>query len=248
VDRTAYDRYFALEERHFWRVARRKLVLELLERHRPGPGPLRILDVGGACSLIPREMQRFGPVTVIEPDAATVEFSRRELGLDVRCGGLPDKLPVEGPFDVITMLDVLEHIDDDAGALRAIRPLLRPGGLLLLTVPALPVLWSSHDVSVHHKRRYLRPGFRSLIEANGFVANRLSYHTSLLLPVLAPQRIADRWKGIDPHAEYKVKPPPAPVNRAFAAVMSVEASLFRRMDLPIGSSLVAVATPGPAGT
>lgn len=247
MDRTAYDRYFALEESHFWRVARRRLVLELLERHRPGPAPLRILDVGGACSLIPREMQRFGAVTVIEPDAATVEFSRRELALDVRRGSLPDQLPVEGPFDVVTLLDVLEHVDDDAGALRAIRALLRPGGLLLLTVPAVPLLWSAHNVSVHHKRRYLRDGLLPLLVATGFRVDRLSYHTCLLFPLLAIQRIAGRLEGIDPKAEYDVKVPPGPINRAFGGVMELERKLFRRMDLPIGSSLVAVCTPAAHG-
>lgn len=243
MDRTAYDRYFALEESHFWRVARRNLVLELLETHRPGPSPLRLLDVGGACSLIPREMQRFGEVTVIEPDAATVDFSRRELGLDVRLGSLPDPLPVDGLFDVTTLLDVLEHIDDDVAALRTIHALLRPGGLLLVTVPAVPLLWSSHDVSVHHKRRYLRGDLTRALVAGGFRVDRLSYHTCLLFPLLAAQRIADRVKGIDPNAEYDVKVPAAPLNQAFAAVMRLEHRLFRHTDLPIGSSLFAVCSP-----
>ncbi len=247
MDRSAYDQYFALEEKHFWRVARRTLVLELIEKHRPAPGPLRLLDVGGACSLIPKEMQRFGAVTVIEPDAATVEFSRHVLGLDVRLGSLPDQLPVAGPFDVVTLFDVLEHIDDDAGALQAVHPLIRPGGLLLLTVPAVPLLWSSHDVSVHHKRRYLRDGFERLLVDNGFRIDRISYHTCLLFPVLAAQRLGDRFRGTDPHAQYSVTVPAAPVNRLFAAVMEIERRLFSRFDLPIGSSLVAACTPIPLG-
>src|SRR4051794_5594519 len=156
MDRTAYDRYFALEKKHFWRIARRELVLELVDKHKPAGDALRLLDIGGACTLVSRELQRFGQVTVIEPDAPTAEFARTELGLDVRVGSLPDAIPVDGLFDVITLLDVIEHIDDDKEALTAVKALLRPSGLLLITVPAVPLLWSDHDVSVHHRRRYMR--------------------------------------------------------------------------------------------
>jgi SAM-dependent methyltransferase len=240
MDRSAYDQYFQLEQHHFWRVSRREMVLDMVERYRPADTSLRLLDIGGACTLVSRELRRFGTVTVVEPDAPTAEFARKELELDVRVGSLPDDLPVEGPFDVITLLDVLEHIDDDLGALRPVRELLRPGGLLLVTVPAVPWLWSAHDVSVHHRRRYLRGGLESLLQEAGFTVERLTYHTSLLFPVVAVQRAASRMRGIDPNAKYDVKVPPAPVNALFRSVMKLEASLMKHADLPIGSSLVAV--------
>jgi SAM-dependent methyltransferase len=240
MDRSAYDRYFELDQRHFWRVARREMVLDLIARHRPRDGALRLLDVGGACSLISREMTRYGDVTVVEPDAETADFARRELGLDVRKGSLPDQMPVEGPFDVITLLDVLEHIEDDSAALRAVIELLCPGGLLLVTVPAVPWLWSGHDVSVHHKRRYMRPGLRRLLEGGGLLIERLSYHTSLLFPVIAAQRAVSRLHGVDPNAKYDVKIPPAPINALFRGIMEIEGRILRHAELPIGSSLVAV--------
>ncbi|MBM3323450.1 class I SAM-dependent methyltransferase, partial [candidate division WOR-3 bacterium] len=114
MDRTAYDRFFELEEKHFWRIAKRRLVLDWLDRHGPAPGGLRLLDIGGACSLIPRELQRWGSVMVIEADADTANFARERLALDVRPGIFPKDMPTAGPFDVITMCDVLEHIEDDS--------------------------------------------------------------------------------------------------------------------------------------
>jgi 2-polyprenyl-3-methyl-5-hydroxy-6-metoxy-1,4-benzoquinol methylase len=137
------------------------------------------------------------------------------------------------------LLDVLEHIDDDVGALRAAVELLRPGGLLLVTVPALPWLWSAHDVSVHHKRRYTKGTLRDLLAQADVRIEWLSYHTTLLLPVLATQRLVSRVRGIDPKAKYDVKLPPAPVNAAFRGVMALEARLLERLTMPIGSSLVA---------
>lgn len=241
LDRSAYDRLFELEQRHFWRIGRRRMIVDVLTRWRP-PGPLRILDVGGACSLVSQELTRFGEVTVIEPDRPTAEFAARELGLDVRPGSLPDELPVEGSFDVVTLFDVLEHIDDEGPAMAAVARLVRPGGLLVVTVPALPVLWSDHDVSVHHRRRYTRTTLRPVIERAGFRIERLSYHTCLLFPLVFAQRMASRLRGVKARAEYDVKVPPAPLNRALLAVMEAERRLLRRVDLPIGSSLVAIAS------
>ncbi len=244
MDRSAYDRFAELEERHFWRIGRRAVILDLLARWRP-EGALRILDLGGACSLVSREMQRFGAVTVVEPDLESARFAREELGVDARPGSLPDDLPEDltalGPFDVVTLFDVIEHIDDDVAALAAARRVLRPGGLLLLTVPALPLLWSDHDVAVHHRRRYTRASLRRAIEAAGFQVERLSYHTCLLFPLVLAQRLASRARGVRANAEYAVKVPAAPLNRAMGGVMEVERRLLARFDMPIGSSLLAVA-------
>lgn len=244
MDRSAYDRFFELEQTHFWRIAKRRLIMEWFERYGPGRSGLRILDVGGACSLIPGEFGRWGKVSVIEPDRETVEFARAKLGLDIVTGMFPADLPFEGQFDVVTMFDVLEHIEDDATALARARELLLPGGLLMVTVPALGWLWSDHDVVLHHHRRYSRGQLKTRLESAGFTTVRLSYYTGLLLPALVLQRAAGRLKSAVTgrrKMEYDVKPPPGPVNRLFGAVMTVERRMLRWFDCAAGSSLVAVA-------
>jgi len=244
LDRTAYDRFFELEEKHFWRIAKRRLVLDWLDRHGPTPGGLNLLDIGGACSLIPRELQRWGSVMVIEADADTANFARERLALDVRPGIFPKDMPTAGPFDVITMCDVLEHIEDDSASLRAARDLLKPGGLLLCTVPALPWLWSDHDRILHHFRRYTRPGLKAGLSEAGFSVVRVSYYTSLLLPALVLERGAGRVRTAltgRHKAGYDVKPPPGLLNLVFGVVMSVERWLLAGMDCWLGSSLIALA-------
>ncbi len=248
LNRTAYDRFFQLEERHFWRIAKRQLVLDWLGRHGPPPGDLKLLDVGGACSLIPVELQRWGSVIVIEADAATANFARERLGLDVRTGTFPNDMPTAGPFDVITMCDVLEHIEDDSASLRAARDLLKPGGLLLCTVPALPWLWSDHDRVLHHFRRYTLRGLKTKLSEADLSVVRVSYYTSLLLPALVLQRGASRLVAAltgRHKTDYDVKPPPGLLNLAFGVVMSVERRLLAGMDCWLGSALIAVARRPP---
>jgi SAM-dependent methyltransferase len=241
MDRSAYERWWELEK-HFWRIGRRHILLELIEKHAPRGtnGGRRVLDIGGACSILSQELARFGEVTMVEPDAPTAMFAKEKFGLDVRVGHLPNEMPVDGQFDIITLFDVIEHIEDDYAALSAVRELLRPGGLLVLTVPALMLLWSDFDVANHHFRRYEKAGFRAVVERSGFSIERLSYFSSLLFPLVAVERVAQRVRGVKAVAEYEVKVPPRPLNETLLAVMEVERVLLRKMDMPIGSSLFAI--------
>ncbi|MEO0073542.1 MAG: class I SAM-dependent methyltransferase [candidate division WOR-3 bacterium] len=242
MERSAYDRFFELEQHHFWRRAKRQLVLEWAENYLPPQPDRRILDIGGACSLITKELERFGTVVCLEADLATVELARERLGVDIRQGVFPEVVP-EGNFDVITMLDVLEHIADDRKALSGARQLLKPEGLLMITVPALRWLWSGHDLALHHYRRYHRAELVCLLRDTGFRILRVSYYTSLLLPVLAIQRLLSKLRRRTGTPQYDVRVPAKPLNRLFAAVMSAERCLLRRINLPLGSSLVAAAKP-----
>ncbi|MFQ5930479.1 MAG: class I SAM-dependent methyltransferase [Acidobacteriota bacterium] len=240
MDRTAYEQFYELEKAHFWRIAKRRLVIEWIEVHAPQRSSLRFLDIGGACSVLPSELKRLGKVIVIEPDKQTVAFAKETLQIDIREGWLPDNLPVEGLFDVVTLLDCLEHLDEDEAALKAIWRLLQPGGVLICTVPALKWLWSDHDVSLGHRRRYLRTELAKLLTNAGFTIRRLSYHTSMLLPFLSVQRLMSRFIPNPDPQEYRIRVPPAPINSLFGAVMSMERFLLRHINLPVGSSLVAV--------
>lgn len=242
MNREAFESYLQLDQEHFWRKAKRQLVLGWLDDMSPTG---RVLDIGGAASLITRELKRYGSVTVVEPDRGMIEIARKSSGIDVIAGGFPG-LPVSGSFDLITLLDVLEHLDDDRAALAEIRRLLRPSGIFLLTVPAYMWLWTDHDVALHHKRRYARSELHALLGEAGFDVLRISYYTSFLLPVLAAQRMvgqmmASRRAGrATQPAVYRVKTPPPLVNRACGAVMAFERWLLRRYRLPAGGAIIAL--------
>lgn len=241
MNREVFESYLQLDREHFWRKAKRKLVLGWLDDMSPAG---RVLDIGGAASLITRELKRYGSVTVVEPDGEMVEIGRESSEIDVLQGGFPG-LPVNGSFDLITLLDVLEHLDDDRAALAEIRRLLCPGGLFLLTVPAYMWLWTDHDVALHHKRRYTRSELHALLGEAGFDVLRISYYTSFLLPVMAAQRMVGqmglrRASRATRPAVYRVKTPPPLVNRACGAIMAFERWLLRRYRLPAGGAIIAL--------
>lgn len=243
LDRSAYQQHLELDRSHFWRAAKRELLRDLLTELGPPGRSLRVLDIGGATSLYPEVLAEWGSVTVVEPDGECVETARAVLGADIRQGSLPDALGVEGPFDVISMLDVLEHIEDDRRGLEVVRGLLAPEGRLIINVPALPVLFSDHDRAVHHFRRYTRRTLNEVIERSGLHAQRMSYWTALLLPVVAAQRFVSKARSAlrpNPNPEYSVKVPGKALNAMLAAVMTLERYLLRFMRMPLGSSLFAV--------
>jgi 2-polyprenyl-3-methyl-5-hydroxy-6-metoxy-1,4-benzoquinol methylase len=242
VDRTAYDRHYELDTRHFWRIAKRRLVLECIHRYLPPATDRQVLDIGGACSVISTQLEQFGRVTVVEPDAECVALARSELGIEAIVGALPHDVHVTGPFDLIALLDVLEHIDDDVASLRTIHDLLRPGGMLVLTVPACQWLWSPHDSVLHHYRRYSRKRLSQLLSATGMHVQRISYYTGFLFPAVAAQRLSYRLLHSGKPPKYRVHVPNRYVNSALDIVMTCERHLLRRVNLPFGSALFAVAT------
>jgi 2-polyprenyl-3-methyl-5-hydroxy-6-metoxy-1,4-benzoquinol methylase len=240
MDRTAYNMMYEMDKAHFWRLGKRNLVLEMAEKFGPGQDGVKILDIGGACSLTSVQMGRFGSVEVVEPDAAIADLARKELGLTVHAGYLPDQIPApDGAYQIITLLDVLEHVDDDLASLQAIYAKLAPGGILICNVPALQSLWSDHDVALHHKRRYAAGPLRALLQAAGFEVRRLTYWNMLLLPLLVAERAMHKSKKQE-HVTYYTKVPSKVTNLICGAVPAVERGLMKAVDLPIGSSLLAV--------
>jgi len=241
MDRHAYETHHDLDARHFWRVSKRRLILDWLDRYWSAPENPRILDVGGCASLIAEDLSALGELTVVEPDRQTIAEVRDRVGdrFSMLEGSLPDDLP-DGPFDLITLFDVLEHVDDDRASLASLYAHLRPGGSFVLTVPAFQWLWSDHDVVLEHRRRYRRAEIADLLAGAGFTVRRLSYYTTLLFPAVVASRLKPRRRDAKP--EYKIQVPPRPINAAMRGVMGLERKLLSLVDLPVGSSLIAVAT------
>jgi len=241
MDRSAYDVYFDLDQRHFWRVGKRRLVLSSIERQIEPAHPLQIMDIGGCCSVITKSLEAFGDVSCVEPDESMVALASELQGVNVVNGTLPDGLPAGGPFDLVTLLDVLEHVEEDGPSLASIYQILKPGGWILCTVPAYMWLWSDHDRSVHHKRRYTRPRLRKLMEDAGFQICRITHYTSLLLPLVAAERSIRRLKP-KPGGEvsYSVRVPPRWMNAILGGVMGVERGFLRFVNMPFGSSIFAL--------
>ena len=246
MERDFYQRYYELEDRHWWFIGRRRILLTLLEERLGSGHDLSVLDFGCGTGTMAGHLSRFGPVQAVDADADAVAFCRRRGLTDVR--HVPGSvLPFdEHAFDLVTALDVLEHIDDDLSALVELRRVLRPGGTLLCAVPAFPLLWGPQDEISHHFRRYVRPELRARLEDAGFTVLRASYFNSILFPPIAALRTGRRVvrAGMPPRREEALTSDfelgPLWLNAALARLFSIEARLVRTRDLPFGVSLLAL--------
>ncbi|HYE99616.1 MAG TPA: class I SAM-dependent methyltransferase, partial [Planctomycetota bacterium] len=239
-----------VERRHWWYRGRRRVLERILELFlRPDEGR-RILDVGSGTGLFHRTLHRFGTVRGIEKDPDFAGQARSD-GLDVEVMDFPRETPA-GPFHVVTLFDVLEHQEDDHDCLLRLRHLLAPGGLLFLSVPAIPWLYSDYDAASGHYRRYDAALLRRRLRDAGFDLLKSTHFNTVLLPLAVLWRLrrlrpsgrpdaaamVDRCGGMH---EGDLQIPAAPVNELFACVFSAESAWAAGPGLPTGLSLAAVA-------
>jgi SAM-dependent methyltransferase len=234
---------FDLEDTYWWFVARRELVRDLLLRHRRKGSDDRILDVGCGTGATLKMIDDLGAVIGIDASREALRFCRAR-GLHRLAQASACALPAAtGSADVVLALDLLEHIEDDRGAVGEFARVLRPGGLLIATVPALPQLWSEHDEALGHVRRYRAAALRRTLRSQGFRIERLSHLiTGLLVPIAVLrllQRLLPRRRG-DPQTAFIL--PPRPVNRLLTSLLRAENLWLSRFDLPVGVSLVVIAS------
>jgi len=246
MERIVYDRMAELDSRHWWYRARREILERLIERRVKPPAGARILEIGCGTGHNLAMLGRFGTVDAVEMDDAARAVASERLGRPALMATLPALEGVErGAYDLVALLDVLEHVDEDHASLASIAERLRPGGRILLTVPAHPWMWSAHDVVNHHKRRYTKNRLRDTIEAAGLKIDLLTYFNSLLFPVAAAARLAGRLTGKDDSDD---RLPPAPLNKMFELLFGLERYAVGRVPFPPGVSLVAIASPAAAGS
>jgi SAM-dependent methyltransferase len=246
---TVAERYVRAERLHWWYRGRRRILDRLLSRFL-GPGTRTILDIGSGSGMMLLLLRRFGSVRGIESDPALVRHARSQ-DLDIEVLQFPREVP-SGRYDAVTMFDVLEHLEDDRAALKAVDGLLAPGGFLFITVPALSWLYSTYDEASGHYRRYDRDLLRRRLVERGFQLLHLTYFNTFLMPLAVAARMFRLRDGRRPPPattcerlaalqEEDLRIPSAPVNELFAKVFAAETSLASGPGLPIGVSLVAVA-------
>jgi len=236
-----YPILYAVEETHWWYVGRRRIIQYLVEKicttlNNPNP---RILDVGCGTGANLKMLAAHGRAEGVDISSQAVDFCR-ERGLDSVRLGAAEQLPYEnGFFDLVTALDVVEHLDDDVAGLREMRRVLRRDGRVLLFVPAFMFLWGVQDDVSNHRRRYTLPGLLKTVEAAGFSVEWSSYaNISFFLPVLAVRSVM-RWLGLRADTEYGINI--SPMNGPFSRLFAAERFVFKRGTLPFGVSAVCIA-------
>lgn len=203
----------AQEERHWWFRARRRIVGSVLEALQRDGAPSAVADLGCGAGVDLRDLplaaalrvgldSAQGAIAAARPaaglrrgapgEAAGLDPCRAAEVLYVRASA--ERVPLRGgAFDLALALDVLEHLDDDASALAEAARVLRPGGRIVITAPAWPLLWSEHDVALGHRRRYRRGELSRQVEAAGLRVERATYFNALLFAPSAVYRLAREW-------------------------------------------------------
>ncbi|MGE5561986.1 MAG: class I SAM-dependent methyltransferase [Bacillota bacterium] len=240
MERSVYREMAELDQHHWWYRARRRVLADLIRREAMPPREGRILEIGCGTGHNLEMLASFGEVDALELDEEARAIAEKRLGRKVMSTPLPELAGVpDRHYDLIAALDVIEHIDNDHAAVSAIAAKLKPGGKLVMTVPAHRWMWSAHDVVNHHKRRYSKQALRQLVEGSPLRLLKVGYFNSLLFPVAVAERLASRLRGKD---NADVKLPPAPLNATLQAVFAAERHLVGRLPLPPGLSLFAVAS------
>jgi len=235
--------YADLWRRHWWWRVRHELVMSTVEQLFLGDDRPRsqrtIFDIGCAGGVSFDDLSRYGEVYGSEPDPALVDSCPQwRQCIELTAFG-PD-YSASRQYDLVLMLDVMEHIEDAAGALRNLRRLLKPGGHAIITVPALQSLWSVHDVINRHYCRYDKTRLQRLIEDSGFTVHDLRYFFIWPLGLMYLRKLLLGTKQ-RPEKSYTVTVPPGPLNRLFAGLSRTEQKLMRLgIHWPLGSSLIAV--------
>jgi SAM-dependent methyltransferase len=240
MDRAEFQAMLALDERHWWYRGRRRVVRAVLD-DLPVRDGTRLLDAGAGSGRTLDELAVYGHASGIELDPEGVEAAR-DRGHDVERAPIEAIPHPDASFEVVTCLDVLEHTRDDVRSLRELRRVTRPGGFLVVTVPAYPRLWSRHDEVNLHYRRYTRRSLRAAAEAAGWTVERMtSFNAAYLLPA-AGVRFARRSANGDGGSELALTPPA--LDRVLELPLRAEAALIARgVPLPAGLSLLAVLRP-----
>lgn len=241
-----YAEYAEVQDRHWWFVGRRRIIGAVLDANiaRDARDGRRILDVGCGTGTMLAELRRFGDVHGVDTEPAAVEFCHRqgETQVELASGG---EIPhPDASFDLVTLLDVIEHVDDDQTLLAEARRLLAPGGSILITVPAYTWMWGEQDEIAHHRRRYTRPQLIDSLQRAGFRASRASYFNTILFPPIAAIRLARRLRRApaEPRSDFELNKP-GRLNPALTRVFECEVGVVLRRDLPFGVSILALATP-----
>ena len=236
-----YPIMFRVEQSHWWYTGRREILSSFLEDicQRVTDRRPRILDVGCGTGANLLMLSKYGDAEGVDLSEDALAFCR-ERGLENVKLGAAEKLPYEdGTFDLVTALDVVEHLDDDLGGLSEMRRVLRPGGRVLLFVPTFMFLWGLQDDVSNHRRRYRMPELRRVLEQAGFEVERATYaNITFFLPILLARKLM-RVTGIKAESENNINV--SALNGVLGKLFGAESVLLRYMNIPFGVSGLCVA-------
>ena len=237
MEKRLYEILYETEKHHWWYAVRRKIIRNLINSYY-SKRPIKLLDIGCGTGELLRELSPLGEVFGIDNSPQAIAFCK-ERGLKNVSLAEGTSIPFpDNAFDIVLCLDVLEHIENDDAALKEIRRVVKPGGIIIIFVPTFRFLWGKSDELGHHLRRYRLKGLREKINKNGLDVIRSSYFNFFLfIPILAVRRLVRLFKIPIQNENETGK---GLVNSILLGIFSLEAFLLRRINFPFGVSGLAV--------
>jgi SAM-dependent methyltransferase len=241
MEQREYERLREFEVGYWWHTGRRRLLRTLLERHVPRDPGRPALDIGCGTGANFELLAPWGRFVGTEVSHELFRPGRARPSRPVVLAR-GEELPfADSTFELCTFFDVLEHVGPEDRFLSEVVRVLRPGGVVLLSVPAYMFLWSAHDVSLHHHRRYVRRTLTASLARNGLEPRRVTYAMASILAPVAAVRLLSRFGIGRRTAGATYVRTPAPAAKVLEWLLAGEALWLRRADLPFGTSLLAIA-------
>jgi 2-polyprenyl-3-methyl-5-hydroxy-6-metoxy-1,4-benzoquinol methylase len=248
MEANVYQQFLELERDHWWFRGRRKVYLDILAEQLGDANSGVALDLGcGLGGFLP-PLKALG----FEVFAADMDFD--SLGYCLERGFTASvqidsyRLPyADNSFDVITMFDVVEHIEDDHTAMKEVARILKPGGRVIISVPAYQFLYANNDRAAQHYRRYSRAAVAELFESSGLLVRRNSHANVLLFPLILPLVLLSKMiesvfmKKVESDHTNLSWPMPAFLHTILYRIFAAELLVSRQCDIPVGHSIAAIA-------
>lgn len=240
MKKSEYTTMAAREQTYWWHVGRLRIIETYLKRATKNKRGVRILNVGSGTGGTIGTLEKFGQVDNVDISETAIAFAKQKGYKRItKIDGL--KLPFKDQsYDIVVAFDVLEHIEDQDAALKEWRRVIKDTGSIILTVPAYQWLWSGHDESLHHKRRYTKKSLQRAARQSNLKEERLSYAIVFSLPMIIGFRFMRKLARRSTDSESSYVNIPAWMNRFFINLLFLEARAHERFTFPAGTSIVTI--------